>query len=142
MDGEFTENQRSDKRIAMRGENSLFELLFCLFIFIILGLFIVFLQKINKKLNIYFLDVIVRTLYDRDNIKNAWLFLILIIGLFWWGNTLAAVYLIFCSLIILWMAMQKFIAIDEGREPSKMPFDFVCVVTAIGLIFVIFAGSM
>ena len=38
--------------------------------------------------------------------------------------------------------MQKFIAIDEGREPSKMPFDFVCVVTAVGLIFVIFAGSM
>ena len=126
----------------MRGENSLFELLFYLFIFIILALFIVFLQKINKKLNIYFLDVIVRTLYDGDNIKNAWFFLILIIGLFSWGNALAAVYLIFCSFIILWMAMQKFIAIDEGREPSKMPFGFVCAVIAVGLIFLIFAGSM
>ena len=126
----------------MRGESSLFELLFCLFIFTILALFIVFLQKINKKLNIYFLDVIVRTLYDGDNIKNAWLFLILIIGLFSWGNTLAAVYLIFCSLIILWMAMQKFIAIDEGREPSKLPFGFVCATIVIGLIFVIFAESM
>lgn len=126
----------------MRGENSLFELLFYLFIFIILALFIVFLQKINKKLNIYFLDVIVRTLYDGDNIKNAWFFLILIIGLFSWGNALAAVYLIFCSFIILWMAMRKFIAIDEGREPSKMPFGFVCAVIAVGLIFLIFAGSM
>ena len=67
MDWELAKNQRSDKRIAMRGENSLFELLFCLFILIMLGLFIVFLQKINKKLNIYFLDVVVRTLYDRDN---------------------------------------------------------------------------
>lgn len=120
----------------MRGESDLFSLFIYISIGLLLALCLFLLEKINKILNIYYLDIAIEVLKKEDNIRIAWLFAIFMVIMLWSGFYLQFLYFLFCCLVVLFLEMKNMKLTKENKKPREINYGVIYVFMVAGVLFI------
>ena len=98
--------------------------------------FIVVLEKINKKLNIYFLEVMTETLKEEKTMHTIWILAIVMAIMLFNKNFIGFWYLLICSVVLLFLRMNEIATIKDGEEPKQVNYNLFFIFMAIGIVFI------
>ena len=98
--------------------------------------FIVILEKINKKLNIYFLEVMTETLKEEKTMHTTWFLAIVMAIMLFNKSFIGFWYLLICSIVLLFLRMNEIAAIKDGEEPKQVNYNLFFIFMAIGVVFI------
>lgn len=105
-------------------------------IIIAVCIFIVALEKINKKLNIYFIEIMTETLKEEKTMHTTWILAIVMAIMLFNKNFIGFWYLLICSVVLLFLRMNEIAAIKDGEEPKQVNYNLFFIFMAIGIVFI------
>ena len=105
-------------------------------IIIAVCIFIVALEKINKKLNIYFIEIMTETLKEEKTMHTTWILAIVMAIMLFNKNLIGFWYLLICSVVLLFLRMNEIAAIKDGEEPKQVNYNLFFIFMAIGIVFI------
>lgn len=110
-------------------------------IIITVCIFIVVLEKINKKLNIYFIEIMTETLKEEKTMHTTWILAIIMAIMLFNKNFMGFWYLLICSIVLLYLRMNEIAIIKDGEEPKQVNYNLFFIFMAIGLVFIGFSNA-